>query len=241
MMTPVQQAPQRNQDDRGNFLRSLMAMVIVGGLLFVGIFFYIRASDSNIKLQEQTKAQLEALGREIWKTRGMANLGTATEQQQKDLEDLPRIFNAAHTLATQKGTVPIISVIDGDPPPGRGNANHQIHYFFNDTLNIILHIYVDGKSGEILFVGVHNRLVPERSLEEENKAASGDKSGSLPASSLPSPTPAPGSTLDAQPPSPLPPASSLPPAAPSPADNANPSPATPPSAEKVSEPPAIPR
>jgi hypothetical protein len=215
VMTPVQQAPDREEPRRGApVLRSFMAMLLVGGLMAAGIIFYIRGAREDAKKREQVTTTLESLGWRFWNFPSMTTLPTESEELRKDLADLPRIFNAAHLVAAKNGSPPRIVVIEGDPS-GRGNGTHQIQYFFRDTVGIILHVYYDLKNGEILFFGVHNYIVPARDLNEQE-------------------TPPDSGTPSVIPPSAASPAS---PATASPPGGAS----SPPPAEKVSEPPANPQ
>lgn len=149
-------------------MRSVVAMLVVGALLFAGIFFYIRSADKDVKRQEQVSTVLLTLGKRIWEMRGFVDLPAATEERQKDIQDMPRIFAAAHAAALKGAGLPRIVPIEGDTSTGRGNATHQIQFFFEDVVKIIIRVYYDAADGSIQFIGIHNRFVPSRVVLEED-------------------------------------------------------------------------
>lgn len=221
VMTPVQQAPDVPETGRG-ILRPLLAMLVIGGLLTAGIFFYIRGAESDNQKRENATNYLTGIGREIWTLKGAAmGLSTESEELKKDLEDMPRIF----MKAAESGPPGTIRVIEGDPPPGHNNATHQIHYVFKNEVKLVVCILYAPDEGKLLFLGVHHRFdIPDRkSLKPADKPA---PAVPLTPGSLPETAPAPAPAM--VPPAPLPP----------PAADTPPSPAP---AEKVSEPPANPR
>ena len=169
-------------------IRSVLAMLVVGALLFAGIFFYIRGADKDVKRQEQVSAVLLTLGKRIWELRGFTDLPAATEERQKDLQDMPRIFAAAHAAALNGVGLSGIVPVEGDPPPGRGNATHQIQFFFGDVVRINIRVYYDAADGSIQFIGVHNRFVPSRDVLEEDAER---LRKSAPATLTPAPAPIP--------------------------------------------------
>ena len=222
VMTPVQQAPEEPEPGR-SILRPILAMLFFGGLLFTGIFFYIRGAETDEKKRENAIAYLTSLGRGIWQMKTASGVFTTeSDVRQKDLDFLPQVF----AKAVEKGGNPTnIRIIEGDPPPGSNSATHQIHYVFGDTVKIVLRVYYAPEEGKIIFVGSDNRFGVER------EPASGDPANAaVPATALPLPN---------TPPLPAPAPSTPPPAIPpAPADTP---PSVSPSPEKVSEPPAIPR
>jgi len=212
VMTPLP-GPQQEPGRLSGLLRSLAAMLAVCGLLFAGIWIYLRGSDTDSKQQEALFNSLQAIGAEVWESRGLAAPHAETEERRKDREDLPRIFTAAQAGFQKSRAAPRIVPIEGDPPPGNGNASHQINYYFGDMLGIVLRVRYDDKSDSFSFIGVHNRIVPARSELRADAAAP-----------EPSPVPPPEGNL------PAPSSTDIPPAAPVLA----------PPVEKVSEPPANP-
>ena len=172
-------------------LRSFIAMLVVGGLIATGIWFYLRGSDENMKQRELIFADLTAIGAGVWDSRGFVAPPAEGEERNKDLADLPRIFTAARTGAEKNNIKPRIVPVEGDPPPGNGNASHQINFFFGDNLGIILRVRYDDKSETFSFIGVHNRIVPSRQVMEEDAARSGTPAPveTAPASALPAAAP----------------------------------------------------
>jgi hypothetical protein len=222
VMTPLA-GPEEPGERKTSLLRHVVAMLVVGGLVFGGIRVYQRALETNTGRYESILNSLQAMGSQVWEARGFLNLPADTDERRKDRDDLPRIFLAAQA-GTQKARVaPRILAIEGDPPPGNGFATHQINYYFGDTLGIVLRVRYDDKAESFSFIGVHNRFVPSRmELEQEGKA--------------PEPTLTPAAVPPGLPPAPASPGEQ-PPGIPAPPL----APDSPPPAEKVSEPPAIPR
>ena len=167
MMPPPPEEPRRG----ANAVRSFVGMVLIGGLLFGGIFFYIRGSQADMKLREQIFSQLESTGAEIWESSGMmASLHAETEEAKADLADLPRIVSAIKVLADKSKMKPRVLVLEGDLTPGLASATHQIQFLFDDYPKLVIRVRRDRESGVFSFVGVANRLVPSRQVLQDEAA-----------------------------------------------------------------------
>ena len=163
-------------------LRAFLAMLIIGGLFATGIWFYLRGSESDLKLREQIFASLELIGSEIWSTGGSMSLGVDPEdgEARLDLEDLPRIIAALR--GASKGVPPKIQSLEGDPPPGNERASHQILFSYNTHVQLVIRVRYDDKTGIFTFIGVANRIVPSRKVLLESQP--------------PAPPPVPGEQLE---------------------------------------------
>jgi hypothetical protein len=222
VMTPLA-GPEEPVERRTGLLRHLVAMLVVGGLVFGGIRIYQRALETDTGRYESILNSLQAKGSQVWASRGFLDMPADTEERRKDRDDLPRIFLAAQASAQKARISPRILAIEADPLFSGGIATHQINYYLGEDLRIVLSVRYDGETESFSFIGVHNRFVPSRrELEQEGKA--------------PEPVLAPSPVLPGLPPSPTPPVESPP-------GGREPSPPSesPPTEEKVSEPPAIPR
>jgi len=173
-------------------LRSLIVLIIIVGLFGSGIYFYIRSARNDAKVQEQLAITLTSLGHAIWVSGMSLDLATTTEDEAKDLADLPRII-AEIKIAAGKLT-PRVKVIEGDPPPGKGNATHQIMYSFNDRPLLIIRVRCFPDSGRVEFLGEVNRVVPSRREYESQSKSTEDTpapAATIPAPPAPVETPAP--------------------------------------------------
>jgi hypothetical protein len=222
VMTPLA-GPEEPGERKTSLLRHVVAMLVVGGLVFGGIRLYQRALETNTGRYESILNSLQATGKQVWASRGFLDLPADTEERRKDRDDLPRIFLAAQAGAQKARVAPRILAIEADPLFSGGIATHQVNYYFGDELRIMLTVRYNGETESFSFIGVHNRFVPSRKeLEQEGKA---------PAPVLTPPAVPPGLPPAAASPGEQPPGIPAPPLAPD----------SPPPAEKVSEPPAIPR
>ena len=121
----------------------------------------LRAAQTEARANEQLFASLTTIGSEIWETTSSAALTTDSEDAQKDLEDLPRVMSTIRAWAKARGMVPRIMPLEGDPPPGRGNATHQIQFFFADTPMLVIRVAIRG-DGNVYFLGEVNRVTKSR-------------------------------------------------------------------------------
>ena len=161
MMPPP--APPPGDQGRGiSALRSFIVMLIIGGLFAGGIWYYLRGAESEAREGEQLSASLTAIGTEIWETTTSLTLTADSEETKKDFEDLPRVISSIRAWAKSRGLQPRIMPLEGDPPPGKGNATHQIQYFFADKPLLIIRVACRELGGPIYFLGEANRLVKSR-------------------------------------------------------------------------------
>ena len=165
---PLTPAPPDEPRRGPSALRSFLAMIFVTGLLGCVLWFYMRGVQSDARVADQLTLTLEGVGRDIWATGKSFGLVTETEDQKKDLADLPRIV-AALKLAAKK-VAPEIKIIEGDPPPGKGIGTHQIAYLFNQRILFVVRVRYNTEDGVFRFLGEANRAVPSRK-ELEEKAA----------------------------------------------------------------------
>jgi hypothetical protein len=154
-----------------------------------------------LKKREAILAQLQTLGADLWNSSGLSGAMMVEEgDARKDLADLPRVIGGVRTAAKQLS--PRIQPVEGDPPPGRGNATHQIQYIFNNSPVLLIRLSYDAKTGGWTFIGVYNRIVPSREvLEEETRAATEAKEAAPPAApASPPAAPAPAPEKVSEPP-----------------------------------------
>ena len=142
-------------------LRSFVVMLVIGGLFGTGIWYYLRTAGTEARATEQLFASLTTLGTEIWETTSSSALTTDSEDAQKDLEDLPRVMSTLRAWAKARGMAPRIMPLEGDPPPGKGNATHQIQFFFADSPMLTIRVAIRG-DGNIYFLGETNRVTKSR-------------------------------------------------------------------------------
>lgn len=207
--------PERERREGPSFARSLLAMLIIGGLFGTGIFFYIRKAETDADLSDAMDGNLQSAGSEIWSVGRSSWLFAETDEAKKDLEDLPRVVLAVR--ASLKGAIPDITVAEGDPPHSVGT--HQIIYRVNKEIVFVVRVRHQKSSGLFEFLGEKNAIKASRKdLKKETPATPADPNAA------PQPAPPPGETPPA-PASPASPPPATPPAAP------------PPPAEKVSEQP----
>ncbi len=181
--------PQEEPRRGTSALRSFVVMLIIGGLFGTGIWYYLRAAQTEARANEQLFASLTTIGSEIWETTSSSALTTDSEDARKDLEDLPRVMSTIRAWAKARGITPRIMPLEGDPPPGRGTATHQIQFFFSDTPMLVIRVAIRG-DGNIYFLGEVNRVTKSRkefyeSLKPETTAPT-NLSDLLPAPAPPS-------------------------------------------------------
>lgn len=157
-LTPPDPPPPDEPGRATSALRSFVVMLIIGGLFAGGMWYYLRGSESEAQMNEQLNASLTAIGTEIWETTTSLVLTTDSEETQKDFDDLPRVINTIRAWAKSKGVQPRIMPLEGDPPPGKGNATHQIQYFFGNSPMFIIRVACRELGGPIYFLGEANRL-----------------------------------------------------------------------------------
>lgn len=167
--------------DGPSAFRSFVVLVLVVGLFGTGLYYFIRGSQKDATIQEQIEISLTKLGHVIWQTGTSFDLATTTDDEAKDLADLPRIVMAIKTAAG--ANVPRVKVVEGDPPPGKGTASHQIVYLFNDRPLLIIRVRLFPDTGRVEFLGEANRAVPSRREFESQSGA--NKAGVSPPPAVP--------------------------------------------------------
>jgi len=190
MMPP---APPDEPNRGASALRSFLAMLVIGGLLFAGIWFYLRGSESDLKVREQISRSLRVIGADIWETSSSALLTKDTEERQKDFEDLPRVINDVRAWTRARGMLPRIVPGEVDALSSRGNATHEIQYFFGDRTLLIIRVRYHGETGNIGFIGVANGVnVPSR--QELPQSSPPADTAQPPPAAGPDPSPAPATS-----------------------------------------------
>ena len=185
-----------DEPNRGaSALRSFLAMLVIAGLLFAGIWFYLRGSESDLKVREQIFRSLRVIGAEIWETAGSALLTTDSGERQKDFEDLPRVISGVRAWTRARGMLPRIVPVEVDTLSSRGNATHQIQYFFGDSTLLIIRVHYHGDTGNIGFIGVANGVNVASRQDLLESAPPADPAQPPPAVA-PAPAPAPVSPAE---------------------------------------------
>ena len=142
-------------------VRGIVGMLVAIGALGGIIYLYVVGVSTEGKREATAREILAALGPAVWE-RGPAMLRPADASAEAALTDLPMALIAAKQKAD--GRFPDISVVDGDPPPGKGTATHQIVYFVRGEALLLLRMHCDPEAGRLDFVGQENRVLPKKEV-----------------------------------------------------------------------------
>ena len=157
---PIPKPPPMEPPRGPSRLRSIAAMVVIGGGFAVGIYYYIKGSEVSVVAEESINKQLYGIGLEYWNASNSLEVEPLDEEATKDLDDLPRIIAAVKDRASRENLEMELLVVTGDPPPGKYTATHQLRYTFNSVAHLIIRLRVEKES--LYFLGEANRVVPSR-------------------------------------------------------------------------------
>ncbi|MES2705509.1 MAG: hypothetical protein V4726_02790 [Verrucomicrobiota bacterium] len=126
-------------------LRSLLGLLVIGGILGGGLWFYVKGMKQTIRITENINNGLKAIAAEIW-ANGMA----------PEIEDIdPDLTLTFMQLKKKAGGNPPRVVVIEDPEAsfaGR-RPTHQIIYMLGRHMVITLNLFYDFESGKIEILG----------------------------------------------------------------------------------------
>ena len=159
-------------------VRGIVGMLVACGALGGIIYLYVVGVSTEGKREATAREVLAALGPAVWE-RGSTMLRPADAAAEAALADLPMALIAAKRKAGVR--FPDISVVDGDPPPGKGTATHQIVYFVRGEAVLLLRMHCDPEAGRLEFVGQENRVLPPKEAPPVSPDAAAGSPESAPA------------------------------------------------------------